>query len=238
MAARPTRKASQLFCVAKAAANTRRQRRNRAIHQPSQAGLHDLQHEQPAAGLVLFALDVGGAACLFESSARFSCERSSCGQVVEQLADAGVLRAGRGPFIKSAALHFHRRGLLADRVESQRPHQPDRAPLHEAVNVLPADQRNVVAELRLVQFDQTAAVCGFLLAHAVEDRGRSGEILAQPLGEVGVDAFVFFLQGDRQGQDFTFCETVEVFHLIRDRVLSLIILLGVEDEGWGDARQR
>ena len=53
---------------------------------------------------------------------------------------------------------------------------------------------------------------GFLLAHAVEDRGRGGEILPQTFGVIGVDALVFFFQSDRQRQNLALGEAVEGPH--------------------------
>ena len=104
------------------------------------------------------------------------------------------------------------RGLIADGLQTERLHQPNRLAVDEAAHVLPADERDVVAEFLLKQLDQPAAMARFLLAHAVEDRGRGGEIFAQALGVVGVDALVFFLQRNSQRQDLALREAVEALH--------------------------
>src|SRR5512143_322825 len=53
----------------------------------------------------------------------------------------------------------------------------------------------------------------FLLAHAVENRRRRGKILPQAFGKIGIDAFVFFFQRDRQGQQFALGQAVKIAHL-------------------------
>ena len=74
--------------------------------------------------------------------------------------------------------------------------------LDEATHVLAADERNVLAELLLEQFDQPAAMIAFLRRHFAEHLGAGGVVLAQTFGDVGVDAAVLFLIGYRQSEDF------------------------------------
>ena len=104
------------------------------------------------------------------------------------------------------------RGLIADRIQAERLHQPDRLAMHEAAHVLAADERDVVAEFLVKQLDQAAAMAGFLFAHAFEDRGGGGKVLAQALGVIGVDALVFFFERNGQGQDLAFRQAVEAAH--------------------------
>ena len=47
--------------------------------------------------------------------------------------------------------------------------------MHESADILTADERDVVAEFLAVEFDQTAAVAGFFVAHAVENGGGGGK---------------------------------------------------------------
>ena len=96
--------------------------------------------------------------------------------------------------------------------EAERADLPDRLVLDEAANVLATDQRDVFAELLLVQLDQAAAVLALLRAHLAEHIGGGGIVVAQALGDVGVDAAVLFLVGDRQGEDFAFGQLGEVSH--------------------------
>src|ERR1700719_1354245 len=58
-AAMPTRKASLLVCVAKAAAKDGRERRDGAVHQSSEAGLDNLEHEAATLGLVFLVACAG-----------------------------------------------------------------------------------------------------------------------------------------------------------------------------------
>ena len=52
----------------------------------------------------------------------------------------------------------------------------------------------------------------FLVGHFGEHLGAAGIVLAQALGDVGVDAVVLFLVGDGQGEDFAFGQIGEIAH--------------------------
>ena len=116
-----------------------RERGDGAVHESGQAGLHDLQYKQAPIGLVLAVLDVGLQLGLFELFGAVFVRAFFLRQVVQQLAHAGVVRAGSGLFVKPAALHFHGAGLIADGVETEGLHQPDRIAMDEATHVLPSD---------------------------------------------------------------------------------------------------
>src|ERR1700730_1642131 len=70
----------------------------------------------------------------------------------------------------------------------------------------------MLAKLLFEKLDQSAAMPRFLFAHALEHGRRSGIILAQTFGKVGVHAFVFFFQRDGESQHFAFAEFVKLFH--------------------------
>ena len=70
----------------------------------------------------------------------------------------------------------------------------------------------MLAELLLVHLLQLAAVDGLLVAHLLEGCGGLGKMRPEPVGEVGVDALVLFLQRDGQRQHFGFRELVNVSH--------------------------
>ncbi len=84
--------------------------------------------------------------------------------------------------------------------------------MHESAYVVAADQRDVVPELALVKFEQSAAVSGLLFAHAVKHVGRRRKGVAQAFGVVGVNALVFFLQRDRQGKYFALRKAIKATH--------------------------
>ena len=46
------------------------------------------------------------------------------------------------------------------------------------------------------------AMIGLFDPHSIEDGGRGGEVPAQAFAKIGVDALIFFLEGDGQSQDF------------------------------------
>ena len=53
---------------------------------------------------------------------------------------------------------------------------------------------------------------GLLLGHFREDVGTAGIVFPQALGNVGVNAVVLFLIGDRQGEDFAFGQIGKIAH--------------------------
>ncbi len=96
-----------------------------------------------------------------------------------------------------------RLGELAHLVEAERAHQPERlAVVDEALDVLAADQRQVLAEFLAVHVEQHGAVAHLLVGHFVEHLGGGGKRLAQALGEAAVDAAVLVLVGDGEREDF------------------------------------
>ena len=53
---------------------------------------------------------------------------------------------------------------------------------------------------------------GLLAAHLRKQLRRGRIVLAKPLGEVGVDALVLFLERDRQRQNLALGEILEALH--------------------------
>ena len=152
----------------------RRQRRDRAVHQPGQPRLHVLQHEHPPRGLVLLGARALGQDLLAEL----------VGEALVLGFDLGELDRGAGGSRRRASF----RAALP--VEARPPRTPwsrricaprrGRAAasaraaclLDEALDVLAADQRQVVAEFRAIQVEQHGAVAHLLVGHLVEHLGR------------------------------------------------------------------
>jgi len=67
----------------------------------------------------------------------------------------------------------------------------------------------IVAEHSQAAFEELSAVAGFFFAHVFEELGGGGIGLAEAVGEIGVDAAVFFFEGDGEGQDFTLGQIFE-----------------------------
>src|SRR5258708_20353084 len=116
-------------------------------------------------------------------------------------------------FVKPAGPDFERFRLLTDWVQPQRLHQPHRTPGHEPPHVMAADQRDVLAKFGAIQINQSPPVARLFFPHALEQSSGGGKILAQTLSVVGVNALVFFLQRDRQGQDLLLGKTLKSSHL-------------------------
>ena len=115
-----------------------------------------------------------------------------------------------GGIEQRAFFALHLGGAIARRLDAERTELPDWLADDVALDVLAADERNVVAELGDEQVDQAAAVHVLLGRHFGEHLGGRGIVLAQALGEVAVDAPVLFLVGDRQREHLALGKIVEI----------------------------
>ena len=70
----------------------------------------------------------------------------------------------------------------------------------------------MLAEALLVDFEQPVAMAAFLLGHLLEDLGRVRIALGEVFGEGHVDAAVFLLGGDRDGQHFALGQIGKILH--------------------------
>ncbi len=169
------------------------QGRHGAIHQSGQTWLHDLQYKQAPLCLVLLLLDIWRD-LLFQSLGRDLVLALDFLQIAEQFANAGIGDLPDRFLIELARLQFHDLGLLTHFRNLQGTGQPERTALHEALDVLPPDQGNMLSEALAIGSDERSPVPGFLGAHIVE-QGRGGGIdFAQSVGKVGVHAAVFLFQ--------------------------------------------
>src|SRR4051812_269038 len=89
-------------------------------------------------------------------------------EIAQELPDRGIPRSPRSPGIEALRLRFHELGLLTHLVQSERLTQPYRLALHESAHILPADQRNAVAEFAPEQVQQAMSVAAFLIGHGAE----------------------------------------------------------------------
>ena len=211
-AAIPTRNAFHDWPVAKAAANTGASVDTEPSISPARPGWITRSTNMPALHLVLFGAHVGRQVLLDQLAGNVLVRHLGLGKVAEQLADRGVFAARRRAAVETQCLEFHALGEVAHLVEPERTDLPDRRMLDEATNVVAPDQWDVLAELLLIKLDQAAAMIAFLAGHFGEDVGRGGVVLAQTLGDVGVDTAVLFLVGNGQREDLALGEIGEVTH--------------------------
>ena len=134
------------------------------------------------------------------------------GEIAEQPPHADILGLFGGLDVKVLGLQLHGLDFLADGVERQVLGQPDRPPLQEALDVLAADRRQMRAETLLVEFEQPVAMAALLLGHLLEDLGRVRIALGEVFGKGHVDAAVFLLGRDRNGQHFALGQIGEILH--------------------------
>ncbi|MPL60884.1 hypothetical protein SDC9_06447 [bioreactor metagenome] len=180
----------------------RRQRRDRAVHQPGQPGLHPGQDELAIGGAVLLGPGVPGQMLGLERLGLLLMALFGGSQIAQELAGVGIRAALRRAGVEIGRFALHRLGLAAHRLEREIGAEPDRLARIEPRNMFAPDQRDHLAEAGAVALDQAAAVLVLLGGHAVEDRGRGRVLLAQLLGIKAVDARVVLLGGDREGENF------------------------------------
>src|SRR5215467_6227755 len=97
-------------------------------------------------------------------------------QIIEELPETGIRRSCGRLLVEPAALHFHGGCVASHRLQPQRPGEPYRAALYKAFDVLPSDQRDMVAESLLIKLDQATAMAGFLFAHSVKNCRRRRKV--------------------------------------------------------------
>ena len=86
--------------------------------------------------------------------------------------------------------------------------------LDEALDVLAADQRQVVAELLAIEV--VSAWCGGVTSSSAissNTLAEAGKLLAQALGEAAINAAVLVLVGDGERQDFLLGQIGKSFHM-------------------------
>ena len=193
----------------------RRKRRYRAIHEPGEARLHVLQHEHAPRGFIFLGARARRENCLAELVRQALVACFSLRQLDQQLAHRGVACVFCRLAVEALRLELHVLGELAHLLEAERPHQPQRLlRLQEALDVLPADQRQVVSEFLAIEIEQHRAVMHFLFGHLVEYLCGGRELLAQTFGKTAIDAAILFLVGDGEGQNFLLAEIGKSFHAL------------------------
>ena len=200
-----------MLWVAKAAAKSGASVETEPSIRPARPGCTILQHEHAALGRLLLGSGVARHVPLGDLAGLLLVAALDVGEARQQFADRDVQRLGGGLLVEAGRLHLHDLGLLPHLVDGQVLGQPDRAAGEEALDVLAADRRQVLAELLAVEPVQHAAVAALLLGHVVEDGGRMRIGLAQLVGEGLVDAEVFLLAADGESQDLAFGQVGEGF---------------------------
>src|SRR5215469_12734145 len=121
-AARPTRKASQLFLVAKAAAKTGARMETEPSMRPASPGW-TICNTNRALGVFFFLLD-GGSYLFLQGFRRGVVTALDIGEIAEQLADVDVGDMLDGAIVEAAGLQFDDFDLLAYLRDAQRARQP------------------------------------------------------------------------------------------------------------------
>src|SRR5207248_10923125 len=104
--------------------------------------------------------------------------------------------------------------------EAERPCEPQRLALDKAPHVLPADQRDVVAELLAVEVEEAVTVAVLLLRHRGEHPRRSGVALAHRIRAIGIGTAVLLLEIDGERQQLLLRQIRKVLHRPALRAVS------------------
>ncbi len=115
-----------------------------------------------------------------------------------------------GPLVEPAGLELHDLRLLPHHGDPQRPDEPHGTAPHEALHVVSANQRNVVAEPVPVDVQEAGAMAGFLALHLVEHRRRRRIRITKAVGEIAIDAAVLFLEGNRERENLRLRQVAEL----------------------------
>ena len=190
----------------------RRQRRHRSVHQSGETGLHILQDEHAPARLVLLRAHVGAEELVGQPRRYVFVTLLRLREIPEQPADPDILTLFRRLDIEALGFELHRRGFLADGVERQVLGQPYWTTAQKSFDVVSANRRKVAAKALLVHFQQHVAMAFFLLRHFFEYLCRFRITLGEIFGEAHVDAAVFLLGGDRNGEHFALGQIGEFLH--------------------------
>ena len=135
-----------------------RQGGHRAVHQTRQAGLDDLEHEQPFLSVGFLFTELGQR----DPLRNLGVVTFLLGQISQQLAHARVRRPARRRLVEPFGFEFHELGLLLHRFQSKRPDQPDRPAAHKSAHILPSQQWHVLAETAPVKIEEPMAVRVFV----------------------------------------------------------------------------
>src|SRR5208283_4040683 len=117
-----------------------------------------LQHEQAALRFVLGFLDVLSNDVFLQRFGGYLVLSFDFFEVAEEFADAGVGDLRHRLLVEAAGLEFHHLGMLADFGDLQRTRQPEWPALHESLDVLTADQWNMLAEAGAISLNERGAM--------------------------------------------------------------------------------
>src|SRR5439155_9581376 len=95
--------------------------------------------------------------------------------------------------VKTPGLCLHYFRLASDRFDSQRPDQPHRFAVHEALHVFSTDQRDVLSKAPPIVIDQSPAMLILFSLHFLEDLSGCWIIDVQSRSEACVNARIRFL---------------------------------------------
>src|SRR6266850_1646771 len=88
--------------------------------------------------------------------------------------------------------------------------EPRRPAQEKAFHVLPPDKWNMFAETLTIQLNQPVTMFILLPGHCGEEFRRGREIRAERFGKIAIDASIFFLRRDGEGQNLRLVQVTEV----------------------------
>ncbi|MGI4799724.1 MAG: hypothetical protein ACRYG8_37925 [Janthinobacterium lividum] len=142
-------------------------------------------------------------------------------EVTKQLADAGVVHPGSGLLVGVTCILLHRLHVAAGGLDAHRPNLSAWPPLHQALHVLSADQRDMRSEAFREHIDQPATVLVLLGRHVGEHSGALGVVFLKLVSKIGIDPAILLLAGDDQREQVTLGKVAELAHGQRDKFMPI-----------------
>jgi hypothetical protein len=132
------------------------------------------------------------------------------GEIIEKLANPGVVRSLRGGFVKATRFDFHQGRFPPSVLGPERSREPQRTAHNKAFHILPPQEWNMITESLTIHFDQPMTVPVLFPRHFGEQFRRGREVCAERFGKVAIDAGVLFLGCDGEGEYLSFVQIAEV----------------------------
>src|ERR1700741_2681230 len=130
-------------------------------------------------------------------------------QHVQQFAHGHVAGEAGRTRVKAARFHLHDLCLAPRYFHPQGAHHPNGPALKKAADVFAPDGRNVFPKSLPEHSQKPVTVSPFLCTHLFKYFGRGGIGFPQGIGKFAVNATVFFLARNREGQNLSFGQILE-----------------------------
>jgi len=113
--------------------------------------------------------------------------------------------------IKPTRILLHLSRLLSNGIDALQSNLPEPFALYETQYVLTSDQRDMAAELGLIQIDQQPPMLVLLGGHVGKHLRCVGVVFLQSLSEIGIRSAILLFTAYRKRKDFRFRKIIKGF---------------------------